>query len=85
MRLRECVEAVVRSNGGAVRVAEKEIRDATLELASLGLYTEPTCAQAAAAYKALLKSGQITKEETTVIVLTSTGAKATPGISAMLD
>ncbi len=37
---------VIASNGGAVRVSEAQIRDATLELARIGLYTEPTCAQA---------------------------------------
>merc|ERR1712167_337899 len=84
VRLRECVDAVVRSNGGAVRVNEAEITDATLQLAKVGLYTEPTCAQAAAAYKLLLEGGGIKKEETTVIVLTSTGVKATPAFQQLL-
>jgi len=85
VRLAECIDAVVRSKGGAVRVSEKDIGATTLELASIGLYTEPTCAQAAAAYRELLASGTIRPDETTVIILTSTGAKATPSIAAMLQ
>jgi threonine synthase len=84
VRLAECVEAVVRSGGGAVRVTEAQISDATFALAKLGLYTEPTCAQAAAAYETLLASGKVRADETTVIILTSTGVKATPSIAGLL-
>ena len=45
VRQAECVKAVRASRGGAVRVTEEEMARATLELAQLGLYTEPTCAQ----------------------------------------
>merc|ERR1712232_295611 len=81
IRLAECVKAVRDSNGGAVRVTETEMKDATLELANIGLYTEPTCAQAAAAYHKLISAGTISAEQTTVVVLTSTGVKATPLIA----
>ena len=84
VRLEECVAAVRRSRGGAVRVSEQQISEATLELAKLGLYTEPTCASAGAAYHELLASGQIRPGEVTVVVLTSTGVKGTPGIAALL-
>lgn len=84
VRLDECVAAVVASAGGAVRLSEDAIAEATLELARLGLYTEPTCAQAAAAYHELLASGQIRADETTVVVLTSTGVKATPQVAELL-
>ena len=84
VRLPECVDAVVRSKGGAVRVTEAQIQDATFALARIGLYTEPTCAQAAAAYETLLASGKVRADETTVIVLTSTGVKATPSIAGLL-
>ena len=36
LRLQECLDAVLRSNGGAVRVDEAEMSEATLELAKLG-------------------------------------------------
>ncbi|KAL3892732.1 MAG: hypothetical protein SGPRY_014841, partial [Prymnesium sp.] len=45
VRLDECVQAVCASHGGAVRVTEAEMLEASLELARTGLYTEPTCAQ----------------------------------------
>ena len=85
VRLQECIDAVVRSKGGAVRVTEAEIAQATFDLAQCGLYTEPTCAQAAAAYRTLIARGGIQADETTVIVLTSTGVKATPGIATLLE
>ena len=84
IRLRECVDAVVRSGGGAVRVTEDAIGGATRALAAAGLYTEPTCAQAAAAYEELVAAGQIKREETTVVVLTSTGVKATPAVAKVI-
>jgi len=85
IRLAECVDAVCRSCGGAVRLTEEEISEATLELARIGLYTEPTCAQAAAAYRSLLAQGVISPEQVTVIVLTSTGVKATSRVAELLD
>ena len=84
VRLAECVDAVLRSGGGAVRVPEAALCGATLELAALGLYTEPTCAQAAAAYRTLVASGKIGAGETSVIVLTSTGVKATSAVASLL-
>jgi threonine synthase len=85
VRLQECIDAVVRSKGGAIRVTEAEMAQATFDLAQCGLYTEPTCAQAAAAYRTLIARGVIKADETTVIVLTSTGVKATPGIATLLE
>ena len=41
---------------------------------------EPTSAQAAAAFHRLLAAGTITPEQTTVLVLTGSGLKATPRI-----
>ena len=84
VREAEVVAAVIRSGGGAVRISETRISAATLNLARVGLYVEPTCVQAAAAYEDLLRSGQIQKGQTTVIVLTSTGIKATPAIATLV-
>ena len=67
----------------AVRVSDEEIGRATLEPARAGLYTEPTCAQAAAAYHELLAAGAIGPDELTVVVLTSE-ASATPGVAHSL-
>jgi threonine synthase len=63
---------------------EDEIGAATLELARGGVYVEPTCAQAAAAFGRLLQEGTIRPEERTVVVLTGTGLKSTPRIAELL-
>ena len=43
-----------------------------------------TSAQAAAALEKLLDAGKVQAEETTVLVLSGTGIKATPSIAKML-
>jgi threonine synthase len=72
------------SGGGAVLLEEQEIADAALMLARRGVYVEPTCAQAAAAFGKLLAAGRIGAGETSVVVLTGTGLKATPRYAEML-
>ncbi len=84
LRLRGCVAALRDTNGGAVRLSEDEIAAATLDLARVGIYVEPTSAQAAAAYARLLDAGTITRGQTTVLVLTGSGLKATPRIAELL-
>lgn len=84
IRLTEVAAALTRSRGGAVLVEEAEIARATLDLAAIGIYVEPTCAQAAAAFRLLLEEGTIGPGETTVLVLTGTGLKATPRIAELL-
>jgi threonine synthase len=84
LRLRECLGVLQQSQGGAVMLTEAEIGQATLELARTGIYVEPTCAQAAAAFAKLLRAGTINAGETTVVVLTGTGLKSTPRIAELL-
>lgn len=84
IRLPEVVGALEASGGGGVLIGEAEIADAMLDLARMGIYVEPTCAQASAAYCALLRAGSIGPDEVTVIVLTGTGLKATPRIAELL-
>jgi threonine synthase len=84
IRLPEVLAALRRCGGGAVLLTEEEIGTSTLELARTGIYVEPTCAQAAAAFGRLLATGAIKANETTVLVLTSTGLKATPRIAELL-
>lgn len=84
IRLPECLAVLRESGGGAVMLEEAEIGAATLELARGGIYVEPTCAQAAAAFARLLRAGTIRPEEKTVVVLTGTGLKATPRIAELL-
>ena len=53
-------------------------------LRATGIDVEPTCAQAAAAFARLLAAGTVAPDETTVVVLTGTGLKATPRIAELL-
>ncbi len=84
LRLVEVLGALRETRGGAVMLSEEEIIQATRDLAALGFYVEPTCAQVGAAFDKLLASGAIQPEQTTVLVLTGTGLKATPRIAAMM-
>ncbi|MFT5172854.1 MAG: threonine synthase [Gammaproteobacteria bacterium] len=77
IRLPEMLKAIRETNGGTVAVSEAAIVDASLALARQGLYVEPTCAHAAAAFSTLLKNGTINEADKTVVVLTGTGLKTT--------
>ena len=77
VRGREVLAAIRRSRGAAVAVAEDAIVSASRGLANIGLYAEPTSAVAAAGLPTLLRQGAIAPEETTVVLLTGGGLKAT--------
>ncbi|MBU2531453.1 MAG: pyridoxal-phosphate dependent enzyme, partial [Alphaproteobacteria bacterium] len=85
VRTRELLEAIRRSEGRTVAVTEDEIITAMIALARIGLYAEPTCASAAAALTNLRRDGVINPDETTVVVLTGSGLKATSQIQGLLD
>ncbi len=84
IRIPECLQALRESEGGAVLVEEAEIAEASLALARTGIYVEPTCAQAAAAFGKLRAAGRIAERETTVLLLTGTGLKSTPRYAELL-
>jgi len=84
IRMRECLGFLQRSRGGAVLLSEADIGAAALDLARAGIYVEPTCAQAAAAFRKLLDAGTVRPEERTVLVMTGTGLKATPRFAELL-
>jgi threonine synthase len=84
IRLTEVLGALRQTRGGAVMLSEAEIGAAALDLARIGIYVEPTAAQPAAAFAKLLTAGTITAEQTTVLVLTGSGLKATPRIADLL-
>ena len=85
IRLAEVLAVLRATSGGAVTLAEDEIAQATRDVARLGLYAEPTAAQAAGAFRKLLASGTIAADECTVVVLTGSGLKATAGIAQLLQ
>lgn len=78
IRLAEMLRALRESNGGTVAIEEQEIIDASLTLARQGLYVEPSCAHAAAAFSKLIQTDVISKSDETVVILTGTGLKTTP-------
>jgi threonine synthase len=84
IRLPELLGTLRQTRGGAVMLSEQEITDATFELARMGVYVEPTAAQPAAALAKLLATGVILPEQTTVLVLTGSGLKATPRMAELL-
>jgi len=83
-RTREVLAAVRRSGGTTVTVSESEIVTAHGELAQMGLYVEPTSASGVAALSKLLDAGVIRSAETTVIILTGSGLKATQRIGELI-
>ena len=85
VRAREVLAAIRRSGGAALAVSEAEIVGATLQLARSGLYAEPTSAIAAAGLSALVREGAIGGEETSVVVLTGSGLKATQRLGELIE
>jgi threonine synthase len=83
-RVREVLNGVRKSGGAIVAVSENQIVDALRGLALKGLYVEPTSAAAAAGLTQLLASGEIGVNDTTVLVLTGTGLKASERIGEVL-
>ncbi len=84
VRAREVLAALRRSGGATVAVSEAEIEAALIELGRIGLYVEPTSALAAAAFTKLLERGLIHAAQTTVVVLTGSGLKATRRVGELL-
>ena len=84
IRQPEILAALRATGGAALSLTEAEITAATLDLARIGVYVEPTAAQPGAAFARLLAAGRIDVKETTVLVLTGSGLKATPRIAGLL-
>jgi threonine synthase len=61
--------------GDAVMVEENEILQAFRELPKCGFFVEPSSAVAYAAYQKQLKSGDISKRDNSVIIMTGAGLK----------
>jgi threonine synthase len=84
IRRREVIAALRESGGGAVLVSEGSIERALIDLARTGVYVEPTSAQVAAGFGQLLSEGKIGPRETTVLVMTGSGLKATSQIAGQM-
>jgi threonine synthase len=83
-RVAEVLRAVRESGGTIVAVDETEIVEALRDLARRGLYVEPTSAVAAAGLTRLLGRGDIRPGQSTVLVLTGSGLKASATIGELL-
>ena len=83
-RVAEVLRAVRSTGGSIVAVSEGEIVTALGALARMGLYVEPTSAAAAAGLTQLIAVGAIGPGETTVLVLTGSGLKASERIGQLL-
>jgi len=69
--------AAVRETGGRVEtVNDEEIRSALRELASKGIYVEPTSGAAPAALSKLFSKGLLSRGDRVVVALTGSGLKA---------
>jgi threonine synthase len=70
------LEALRKSGGGAIAVADDDMISSTREMgAAEGVFAAPECAACYVALKQLLQSGVIRPEESTVLFNTSTGLK----------
>jgi threonine synthase len=83
VRTADVLAALRRSRGGVVAVPEAEIAPALQTLGRLGLFVEPTAATAGAALSLLLRDGTIRPDDTTIVVLTGHGLKATDKIAEL--
>jgi threonine synthase len=83
-RVREVLAAVRDSGGAIVAVSEDKIVASLGALAGQGFYVEPTSAAAAAGLSQLMRSGAIRRNESTVLVLTGSGLKASEKIGELL-
>jgi threonine synthase len=83
-RVREVLTGVRQSGGAIVAVSESEIITALRDLARKGLYVEPTSAAGVAGLTRLVASGAIKPRDTTVMVLTGSGLKASERIGELL-
>src|SRR4051794_36159079 len=84
VRTREVLAALRRSGGAVVAVREGEIAPAVSGLGRIGLFVEPTAATAAAALSHLRRNGAVRPDDTTIVVLTGHGLKATDRIAELL-
>src|SRR5262249_6297742 len=85
LRLRQMVAAIRETGGSTVAVPEDDIVAALKRVAATGLFAEPTSSSAAAALDELERRGAMRPGELTVVVLTSTGIKASSLIAELFQ
>lgn len=81
---KEIISAVRQSNGCFVTVSDGEVWQALQEMASQGIFIEPTSATAPAAVKKLDAQGWFNDDDVIAIELTGNGLKATDKILKLM-
>ena len=80
VRGKTIIDSIRESDGLAVTVSDETVWDTVEVLGKRGIYVEPTAAAAPGAFADLRRRGVIGSGDTTVIVLTGSGLKATDKI-----
>jgi len=81
----EVLSAVKDSDGVVIAVKEKEIWESLQKVSKLGFYIEPTSATATAGLSQLINNGSIKPTDSTVVILTGFGLKATDKIKILKE
>lgn len=84
IRVPEVLAAVRHSHGNVIGVTEEEILAALRHALGKGFYIEPTSAAALAGLSKLQQSGEVTRDERAVVVLTGSGLKSAAQIGSIL-
>jgi len=77
------LSAVKNSGGAIIAVEEREIWESLQKVSKLGFYIEPTSAAATAGLSQLINKGIIKPKDSTVVILTGFGLKATDKIAEL--
>ena len=83
-RLNEVVEQINDTQGTIISVSDEDIRSALVDIGKKGFYIEPTSATAFAGLNKLIEAGTIEKSDTTALIISGNGLKATDKIIPML-
>lgn len=81
----EVLSAVKNSDGVVIAVKEREIWESLQKVSKLGFYIEPTSAAATAGLSQLINNGSIKSTDSTVVILTGFGLKATDKIKILKE
>ncbi len=79
------LSAVRDSDGAVIAVKEREIWESLQKVSKLGFYIEPTSAAATAGLSQLINKGSIKPTDSTVVILTGFGLKATDKIKILKE
>lgn len=83
-RLKEVVAQVRATQGAIISVSDKDIIAALFDIGKRGFYIEPTSATGFAGLNKLIEQGLIEKTDTTAIIISGNGLKATVEILPLL-